>query len=56
LSLENLNLSNRPARDEFGEVVEASIDGIGTMCIIVDAELPPADGIGARLPPVDSYR
>ena len=39
-----------------GEVVEASIDGIGTMRINVEGEAVPAGGTGARLPPVDSYR
>lgn len=39
-----------------GEVIEASIDGIGSMRINVEAETPPAPGTGARLPPVDSYR
>jgi 2-keto-4-pentenoate hydratase/2-oxohepta-3-ene-1,7-dioic acid hydratase in catechol pathway len=41
---------------EPGEVVEASIDGIGTMRINVEGEAVPAGGTGARLPPVDSYR
>ena len=39
-----------------GEVVEASIDGIGSMKIKVEGEVEPAPGTGARLPPVDSYR
>lgn len=39
-----------------GEVIEASIDGIGTMRIDVEAEAEPPGGTGARLPPVSSYR
>ncbi len=39
-----------------GEVIEASIDGIGSMTIEVDAEPEPPGGTGARLPPVESYR
>lgn len=39
-----------------GEVIEAGIDGIGSMTISVEAEPPPPGGTGARLPPVDSYR
>ncbi|MBT5876878.1 MAG: fumarylacetoacetate hydrolase family protein [Candidatus Latescibacteria bacterium] len=39
-----------------GEVVEATIDGIGTMKLTVQPEGEPAPGTGARLPPVDSYR
>lgn len=39
-----------------GEVIEAGIDGIGSMTIGVEAEPPPPGGTGARLPPVDSYR
>ena len=40
-----------------GEVVEASIDGIGTLRMpVVAGEEPPADLTGAQLPPVSSYR
>lgn len=39
-----------------GEVIEASIEGIGTMVIRVEAEAEPPGGTGSRLPPVDSYR
>ena len=39
-----------------GEVVEASIEGIGTLRLpVVAGEQPPGD-MGARLPPVESYR
>ena len=39
-----------------GEVIEASIDGIGTLRMPVVGEDPPKGGTGARLPPVSSYR
>ncbi len=39
-----------------GEVVSASIDGIGTLTLSVVAEAEPTGGTGARLPPVRSYR
>ena len=39
-----------------GEVIEASIDGIGTLRMPVVAEEAPRGGTGARLPPVSSYR
>ncbi len=39
-----------------GEVIEASIDGIGSMTINVEAEAPPAGGTGSRLPPISTYR
>ena len=39
-----------------GDVIEATIDGIGTLRIPVVAEDEPAGGTGARLPPVGSYR
>ena len=39
-----------------GEVVSASIDGIGTLTLEVVAETEPVGGTGARLPPVRSYR
>jgi 2-keto-4-pentenoate hydratase/2-oxohepta-3-ene-1,7-dioic acid hydratase in catechol pathway len=39
-----------------GEVVEATIDGIGTMRMTVEAEPAPVGGTGAQLPPIDSYR
>ena len=39
-----------------GEVIEASIDGIGTLRMPVVAEEQPKGGTGARLPPVSSYR
>ena len=38
------------------EVVEASIDGIGTLRMPVVAGEQPKGGTGARLPPVSSYR
>ena len=39
-----------------GEVIEASIDDIGTLRIPVVAGEQPGQGTGARLPPVSSYR
>jgi 2-keto-4-pentenoate hydratase/2-oxohepta-3-ene-1,7-dioic acid hydratase in catechol pathway len=39
-----------------GEVIEASIDGIGTLRMPVVAGPAPPGGTGARLPPVSSYR
>ena len=40
-----------------GEVVEASIDGIGTLRMpVVAGEEPPNDLTGAQLPPVSTYR
>lgn len=39
-----------------GEVVEATIDGIGTLRMPIIGEDAPAGGTGARLPPVRSYR
>jgi 2-keto-4-pentenoate hydratase/2-oxohepta-3-ene-1,7-dioic acid hydratase in catechol pathway len=39
-----------------GEVIEASIDGIGTLQMPVVAGPPPPGGTGARLPAVSSYR
>jgi 2-keto-4-pentenoate hydratase/2-oxohepta-3-ene-1,7-dioic acid hydratase in catechol pathway len=39
-----------------GEVIEASIDGIGTLRMPTVAEDAPKGGTGARLPPVSSYR
>ncbi|MGQ0733893.1 MAG: fumarylacetoacetate hydrolase family protein [Acidobacteriota bacterium] len=39
-----------------GEVIEASIDGIGTLRLPVVAGPAPPGGTGARLPPVSSYR
>jgi 2-keto-4-pentenoate hydratase/2-oxohepta-3-ene-1,7-dioic acid hydratase in catechol pathway len=39
-----------------GEVIEASIDDIGTLRIPVVAGDAPAPGTGARLPPVSTYR
>ncbi len=39
-----------------GEVIEASIDDIGTLRIPVVAGETPGAGTGARLPPVSSYR
>jgi 2-keto-4-pentenoate hydratase/2-oxohepta-3-ene-1,7-dioic acid hydratase in catechol pathway len=39
-----------------GEVIEASIDGIGTLRMPVVAGPQPPGGTGARLPPVSSYR
>jgi 2-keto-4-pentenoate hydratase/2-oxohepta-3-ene-1,7-dioic acid hydratase in catechol pathway len=39
-----------------GEVIEASIDGIGTLRLPVVAGEQPPGGTGARLPPVSSYR
>ena len=39
-----------------GDVIEATIDGIGTLRMPVAAEEEPPGGTGARLPPVRSYR
>ena len=39
-----------------GEVIEASVDGIGTMRLHVVAEPEPKNLTGAQLPPVRSYR
>ena len=39
-----------------GEVIEASIDGIGTLRLPVVAGEQPKGGTGARLPPVATYR
>ncbi len=39
-----------------GDVITASIDGIGTLTIPVVAGPKPPDGTGAYLPPVSSYR
>ncbi len=39
-----------------GDVIEATIDGIGTLRIPVVGEEEPPGGTGARLPPVRSYR
>jgi 2-keto-4-pentenoate hydratase/2-oxohepta-3-ene-1,7-dioic acid hydratase in catechol pathway len=39
-----------------GEVIEASIDGIGTLRMPVVAGERPPGGSGARLPPVSTYR
>jgi 2-keto-4-pentenoate hydratase/2-oxohepta-3-ene-1,7-dioic acid hydratase in catechol pathway len=39
-----------------GEVLEASIDGIGTLRMPVVGESAPPGGTGARLPPVATYR
>lgn len=39
-----------------GDVIEATIDGIGTLRMPVVAEDEPPGGTGARLPPVGSYR
>ena len=39
-----------------GEVIEATIDGIGTLKIPVVGEEEPSGGTGARLPPVRTYR
>ena len=39
-----------------GEVIEASIDGIGTLRINVEAEAARPEGTGAQLPPNTSYQ
>ncbi|MDC1529129.1 fumarylacetoacetate hydrolase family protein, partial [Gammaproteobacteria bacterium] len=39
-----------------GEVIEASIDGIGKLRVNVSAEDSRPQGTGAQLPPVSSYR
>jgi 2-keto-4-pentenoate hydratase/2-oxohepta-3-ene-1,7-dioic acid hydratase in catechol pathway len=39
-----------------GETIEASIDGIGTMRLVVRGEEAPQGLTGAQLPPVRSYR
>jgi len=41
---------------QAGEKIEASIDGIGTLHINVDAEESIPLGTGSQLPPVESYR
>jgi hypothetical protein len=39
-----------------GDVVEATIDGIGTLRMpVIAGEQPPGE-VGARLPPVSTYR
>jgi len=39
-----------------GEVITATIEGIGTLRVPVVAEDAPPQGTGSQLPPVDSYR
>jgi 2-keto-4-pentenoate hydratase/2-oxohepta-3-ene-1,7-dioic acid hydratase in catechol pathway len=39
-----------------GEVIEASIDGIGTLRMPAVAGLKPPGATGARLPPISTYR
>jgi 2-keto-4-pentenoate hydratase/2-oxohepta-3-ene-1,7-dioic acid hydratase in catechol pathway len=39
-----------------GDVITATIDGIGTLRLGVEAAAPPPPGTGSYLPPVDSYR
>ena len=39
-----------------GEVVSATIDGIGTLTLPVIGEEKPEGLTGAELPPVDNYR
>ena len=39
-----------------GEVMEAKIEGIGTLRNPVVAGKPPVKGSGSQLPPVESYR
>ena len=41
---------------QAGEVIEASIDGIGTLRINVEAEDAKPEGTGAQLPPNSTYR
>jgi 2-keto-4-pentenoate hydratase/2-oxohepta-3-ene-1,7-dioic acid hydratase in catechol pathway len=41
---------------QAGEVMEATIDGIGTLRMPVVAEPEPAGGTDSRLPPVNTYR
>ena len=51
--------STRGPEDRYlkpGEIVEASIDGIGTLRLPVVAGEQPAGENGARLPPVSTYR
>ena len=51
--------STRGPEDRYlkpGEVVEASIDGIGTLRLPVVAGEPPPGENGARLPPINTYR
>jgi len=38
-----------------GEVITATIEGIGTLRVPVVGEEPPPEGTGSRLPPVESY-
>ena len=52
-------VDTRGEEDRFlkpGEVVEASIDGIGTLRMPVGAGEQPSGLTGAELPPVRSYR
>ena len=39
-----------------GEIIEASIDGIGTLRLTTEAGPEPTGLTGAHLPPIDSYR
>jgi hypothetical protein len=39
-----------------GDVIEASIEGIGTLRLPVVGEPAPPPGTGSYLPPVSSYR
>ncbi len=39
-----------------GEVITATIEGIGTLRVSVEAEAPPTGGTGSQLPPVEAYR
>ena len=41
---------------QSGEVIEASIDGIGTLRVNVKNETSKPQGTGAQLPPNSSYR
>ncbi|MQA90821.1 MAG: hypothetical protein GEU90_11370 [Gemmatimonas sp.] len=50
------NAGEREGYLQAGEVVEASIDGIGTLRMPVVAEEAPPGGTGTRLPPVNTYR
>ena len=50
---------NRPEKKNAldGEMIQATIDGIGTLTHVVRAEgSVPADLSGAQLPPVSTYR
>ena len=46
----------KPTFLKAGDVITASIEGIGTLTMPVVAEPAPTPGTGSYLPPVSSYR